>query len=367
MRHSAGWRVLFIVGVFLLVLAGGAQGAAQSPEAAVRELPLLERSFCASDDRIDIGIANIGSRVTPGSADGIEYNKRRMLRIIDRFKEQGVNMIVFPEFCLTGYLWHDPEACRPYMEAGLMGSHTEWLAEVKARLDDTLRYIVINGLRTDPADPGGRYRNSVFVVSEGFDCADLDAASNEEAHIYDKTFIPGIEKDYEVTGQDDALVLETDWGTFGVATCYDMCFPELIREYATVHRVDAVLEVAGWRGSGRRDYPGANINRESYYGYIWNLMAASQAAFNQVWVIASNAVGHQEPGDYTFWGGSGFWAPSGLRLFHCSNSREELLVVENLDIRGEVRFEHDDFYYFDDFREVYSPVEGKRTFTRTED
>jgi predicted amidohydrolase len=202
-------------------------------------------------------------------------------------------------------------------------------------------------------------------VDENFDCADLDSASNEEDHIYDKTFLPGIEKTFTRSGQDDYLTLDTRWGKFGFMTCYDMCFTQIFQEYAMFEKVDAVIQIASWRATGERNYEGMDVQTDRYYGFIWDLMASSQAAFNQYWVIACNSVGYQEKGDYLFWGGSGLWSPSGIELLQGSHEQEELLVIHHIDILGETQYEQDDFHYYKDFIEVYELIPEKRAFTRT--
>jgi len=91
------------------------------------------------------------------------------------------------------------------------------------------------------------------------------------------------------------------------------------------------------------------------------------AATNQVWIIACNAVGQHGISRAHFWGGSGLWAPSGLKLPQGSNINEELLIIHNIDLRGQRKWEKDDFNYAFDFGSVYRPIEGKRAFTRMDD
>ena len=107
-----------------------------------------------------------------------------------------------------------------------------------------------------------------------------------------------------------------------------------------------------------------NVKNDHYYGFTWDLMASGQAAFNQIWIIACNAVGKQKKGDYEFWGGSGVWAPSGMNLFQGAHGSEELIVIHHVDIKGQTRFEHEDFHYKKDFIEIYQPIIDKRTYTR---
>jgi predicted amidohydrolase len=200
------------------------------------------------------------------------------------------------------------------------------------------------------------------VVDKTFNCEDL--AQNEDTHIYDKTFLPGIENIYERSGQNDALVIRTPWGGFGFTTCYDMCFSQLYGSYAMEDRVDGVIELASWRGPAVRAYPMMNIRTEEYYGYQWNLMAAARAASNQIWMIGCNAVGVQHKPGYTFWGGSGLWAPSGIRLFQASTTQEQLCMLYRVDIRGEVDAEDNAFDFYDSFIKVYREIPEMRAFTR---
>ena len=93
-------------------------------------------------------------------------------------------------------------------------------------------------------------------------------------------------------------------------------------------------------------------------------MPASSAT-NQVWTIACNAVGaHGVTGD-SFWGGSGIWAPSGICLIQASRVSEELVIVHNVDIKGAQDSEKDDFDYAFDFKQIYRPLEGGSTFSRS--
>jgi len=328
--------------------------------------PVIEKSYSDDPSKISIGIVNKSNSVSPSGMESIDENKQEILDLIDLAKKYGVNMVLFPEFSLTGYFWEDTQECWNYMREGVTNNHLDWLADVKSKLDDQLKYVIFNNIRLDPNDPGGKFLNSTYVVDKTFDCTNLNSESNEQSHIYDKTFLPGIEKTFTNTGKTDTLILDSQWGKFGFTTCYDICFTQILQEYAMINKVDGFIQLASWRGSSERDYPGMQITVDHYYGFIWDLMISSQAAFNQTWVLGSNAVGTQERGDYEFWGGSGLWAPSGVKLFEGSNDQEELIVIHNVDILGQVEYEHDDFFYYDDFINIYDPLEGLRTFTRME-
>jgi len=54
-------------------------------------------------------------------------------------------------------------------------------------------------------------------------------------------------------------------------------------------------------------------------------------------------------------------------MIQASHIHEELLIVHNIDIKGQRQLEKDDFDYAIDFDAIYRPVEDKRTFTRITD
>ena len=316
----------------------------------VDEFLIAERTYCDDESKVSVGLANIRAEVPD-----IEANKDKILRAAAIFKERGVNFAIFPEFSLSGYFWEDRDDCQAYMEKACTNNHTDWLdSELTPLLDDTFRAIVLNNLRKGAE---GRFYNTTFAVAGDRDYLDPESS-------YDKVFLPGVEKDYTDSGRDDRLVIETEFGRFGFTTCYDYLFGELLREYSAVDHVDAIVQIASWRAAANRDYPGMNVRTDHYYGDLWDFVMPASSATNQFWTIACNAVGRHGVTNAPFWGGSGVWAPSGLCLVQASRFNEELVIVHNLDIQGARDAEKDDFDYAFDFKEIYRPMEGSRTFTR---
>lgn len=323
------------------------------PIEVVDGFPVVERVYSSDPAGLSVGLANITAEVPD-----IERNKDKILRAARIFKERGVNFAAFPEFCLSGYFWEDEAACRRYMTEALTENHLDWLEhELKPLLDDQFMGIILNNVC---AGPGGQFFNKTFVLAR-----DTDYLTSENT--YDKVFLPGIEKTYTESGRDDRLVLEGIRGRFGFTTCYDCLFTDLLREYALVDGVDAIVEIASWRAAATRDYPSLNVRTDQYYGALWDIVLPASAAINQVWIIACNAVGRHGVSGAEFWGGSGVWAPSGLCLVQASRVKEELLIVHNLDIKGARKAEQEDFNYAIDFNAIYRPLEGSRAFTRSVD
>lgn len=323
------------------------------PIEKVDEFLVVERIFSEDAKLLTVGLANIHAEVPD-----IEANKRKILRACQIFKERGANVAIFPEFCLSGYFWEDEQACWAYMNDAVTEDHADWIeSTLKPLLDDEFELIILNNIVRGPA---GKFYNATFLVSR------LDFDYLDRKNSYYKVFLPGMEKIYTETGQDDRLMVESikGLGRFGFTTCYDYLFTDLLREYSVGDNVDAIIQIASWRAESYRDYPGMNVRTDLYFGELWNMVMAASSAINQVWTIACNAVGRHNLSGAHFWGGSGIWAPSGMKLVQASHFNEELLIVHNLNIHKEREIERAEFDYGIDFRSIYKPMGDGYIFTR---
>lgn len=298
---------------------------------------LHKKKVSENSDTLSIGIANIGS--IPGD---IERNKQKIIAALDLFTEEKVNLAIFPEYSLTGYFWEPEKACRKFMEDfGCLDRLTGWLDDIaKNYVNQTLQYVVFNGLKKTGTGPG-RFHNIDLI---------LDKTRKHFAgrRTYQKTFLPGREKKHIVPGAGDTLVLETVWGKWGFLTCYDVCFPQLYHDLSSVHKVDGIIVCAAWRKQGKREYRALGIKEESYYQVQWNIMMQALACQNQAWVMAANAVGPHTRKGLDYCGNSGVWAPSGINLIKGSDTRGEYLILHNIDMIPEVRSERKEFCFADD-------------------
>jgi predicted amidohydrolase len=305
---------------------------------------LVERDFSEKEDCPSILIANLNL------ASDVSTNLSRMEEAVQTAHEKGANMLIFPELTVTGYVWNeqDGQGVIELLEEGENGNITTTLKHIRESLCDDgrgLEYVFYNNVRKK----NGEFYNSTFILSRGIDY-------QSEEYIYDKVFLPPIEQKYFRQGSDKRLTIDTKWGRFGFLICYDLCFVELARIYAFRDHVDAIITMADWRSEALREYPRMNIMSDHYYGYLWDLMNASKAAYNQVWSLGANMVGpHAVTKDY-FWGGSGIWAPSGMKIVQASNITEELILVRNIDIKGQRFKERDDFNYQIDFAHFYKQM-----------
>lgn len=313
---------------------------------------LVERDFSDKEECPSILIANLNL------ASNVSANLSKMEEVVQKAHQKKVNMVIFPELTVTGYVWNDPDIHRvkELLEEGENENIASTLRRIRESLCDDgrgLEYVFYNNVRKKNGD----FYNSTFILSKSIDY-------RTEKYIYDKVFLPPIEQQFFRRGSDKRLTIDTKWGRFGFLICYDLCFVELSRNYAFRDHVDAIVTMANWRSEALREYPRMNIMSDHYYGFLWDLMNASKAAYNQVWSLGANMVGrHAVTGDY-FWGGSGIWAPSGMKIVQASNITEELILVRNMDIKGQRFKEKDDFNYQIDFARFYQHMKENGSVTQ---
>ncbi len=309
---------------------------------------IVERVFSENEDYPNLLLANIHISAN------IQQNLNKMEDILELAHYKDVNIVIFPELCVTGYIWEansDIEATqvREHLLSGENKRIAPWIKNVWDSLKTDgkgLEYVLFNNVR----EKNGSLYNAAYVLNKEIDY-------NEEEFIYHKIFLPKDEQRYFKGGTDKRLTIDTKWGRYGLLICYDLNFVELARKYAFTDEVDAIITMAAWRSEATREYPEMNVKTDHYYGFLWQLMNSSKAAYNQVWSLGVNTVGAHDKSGVYFWGGSGVWAPSGLQLLQASNIKDELLIIRNIDIKEQAHKERDEFDYRIDFHSVYRDME----------
>jgi len=314
----------------------------------VKGFTLVDRSYSTNDELPTFMLANI----TPSGLD-IDYNIERLKTIAEISAENGVNVLVLPELSVSGYVWEPENGNKEKVFSRLNRCATN--GEKVSRLityfrsimsDSGLNLIIFNNIRKEEK----KLYDTTFIVGQNNDYLSC---------YYDKIFLTPIEKNYFYRGDDQRLVVNTKYGKFGINICYDLVFNSMAEKYAYDDKVDAIINSAAWRRHSIREYPLLNIRMDNYYEYIWDLKHAALASHNQVWSIGATCVGvFDKTGNY-FSGGSGFWCPSGICLLQASKSREELLIMRNLDVTKHMRNQAvEDFNYALDYDEVWRKVKN---------
>lgn len=312
---------------------------------------VVEQIFSENETLPTVMLANINGNPS------VKENLNKMEKIIEIAHQKNVNLLIFPELSISGYIWnptdHNDVWC--LLEDGENHAIKKWLDNVKSSLSEgqgSLEYIIYGNARKKD----NLFYNCTYILHPSIDY-------NQEENIYAKIFLTPIEKKFFRQGIDKRLSIDTKWGRFGFLICYDLCFVELPRQYAYIDEVDAIITISAWRSQAVRDYPLMNTRTDHYYGFLWDLMNSSMSAYNQVWSLGANWVGLHKISRESFWGGSGIWAPSGMKLLQASNINEELLIIRNMDIAGQRTHEKDDFNYRIDFENFYRNLKHKENST----
>lgn len=222
----------------------------------------------------------VGTRVT------------RTLELVDK-TARDVDLLVLPE------LWHvgafDVDAAREHAQP-IDGPLVKALGALAAEH----RIWLHGGSFSELADDGRHFNTSVLFAPDG-----VLVASYRKIHLFG---FDGGETTL-MSGGDELVVADTPLGPTGLATCYDLRFPELFRALVE-GQASAVLIASGW--------PTPRIAH-------WDVLTQARAIENQCWLVACNEVGEQ-PG-ITLGGHSVIVSPKGEIVAKAGES-EEVLVAE---------------------------------------
>ena len=208
--------------------------------------------------------------------------------------EDRVDVAVFPEYALTGFVAddrvHDAALDRD-------GAELDRLATYAADHD----VAVLAGFVEDAGSES--YNTAVYVTPEG-----------DRTH-YRKRHRWAGEQSVLAAGEE-AVTVDTPVGEAGLVTCYDLNFVEVSAAFAR-ERVDALFVVGAW--------PGA-------YSENWRLLLRARALDGVRWVVGCGRTGRRDLPDapsVDYAGRSAVVRPDGA-VSHALN-RDERTLVADLD------------------------------------
>jgi predicted amidohydrolase len=222
----------------------------------------------------------------------ITENLNRMKSMTREAASRGVDLIVFPECSLTGYVFTGRTEAIPYAET-VPGPSSEELA----RLCRELQVFVMYGLLEKSSD---RLYNAAAVIGpQGFIAG------------YRKNHLPflGVDRFVDL-GNQLIAPQKTSIGTIGLQICYDIAFPESSRVLSL--RGAEILALSTNFPEGRA---------EKYRHVI-----CTRAFENRVYVVSANRVGAER--GHSFGGLSMIADVSGEILSQASPDREEIIFAE---------------------------------------
>ncbi|MFJ6656723.1 carbon-nitrogen hydrolase family protein [Streptomyces sp. NPDC091377] len=176
-----------------------------------------------------------------------------------RAADAGARLVVFPEASMACFGTPLAPLAQP-----LDGPWADRVREI-ARATGT---VVVAGMFTPAED--GRVTNTLLATGPGVE------ASYDKIHLYDAF---GFRESEGVAAGARIVTLDVDGVRFGLATCYDVRFPELFRAHADAGAVATLLAASWGAGPGKLDQ--------------WELLIRARALDATLWVAA---VDQADPG-----------------------------------------------------------------------
>ncbi len=222
-----------------------------------------------------------------------EHNLARAAEAIRTAASGGAAAILFPELYLTGYSLgeHAVEAAEPED-----GPSIQRVAELARdhHIAVLMGYAALH--------PNGR---------QAYDAVLAVDPMGQVAGIYRKMHLFHAETGWFLPGDRPAL-LDFGLGRVGVLVCYDLEFPEAVRELA-LHGAQWVATCTG------------NMVPNQH---LQEIFVQARAAENRLWVAVANRVGRE--GEMTFFGGSAAADPSGQMIVQADD--QERIVFADIDL-----------------------------------
>jgi predicted amidohydrolase len=147
--------------------------------------------------------------------------------------DAGARVVVFPEAAMACFGTPLAPLAQP-----LDGP---WATAVR-QIAKEAGLVVVAGMFT-PA-PDGKVANTLLATGPGVE------ASYDKIHLYDAF---GFAESDTVAPGSEVVTFELDGTRFGLATCYDVRFPELFRAHADAGAVVSVLPASWGAGPGKRE------------------------------------------------------------------------------------------------------------------
>jgi predicted amidohydrolase len=175
-----------------------------------------------------------------------------------RAAADGARLVIFPEASMACFGTPLDKVAEP-----LDGPWASAVRDVAAAAG----VVVVAGMFTPAAD--GRVANTLLVTGPGTE------AAYDKIHLYDAF---GYAESETVAPGSDVVTVDVDGVRLGLATCYDVRFPELFRAHADAGAVATLLPASWGAGAGKREQ--------------WELLVRARALDATVWVAA---VGQADP------------------------------------------------------------------------
>ena len=223
----------------------------------------------------------------------VDANLRKMRDFSARAKEQGAELIVFPEASDTGY-------SMPVIRAHAQ-PWTEGAVPALQKMAKEFSLTIVSGVSERSGDV--IYNSQVFIDPQG----DL-VASYRKTHLF--VLAPNDESTCYTPG-DKFVSVSASGFNFGLSICYDLRFPEVSRALALEYGANVLLVSSAWP-----------LPRVEHL----RALSIARAIENQSYLVLANRTGVDA--GVTCCGMSAIIDPSGVILASAAGDREELLLSD---------------------------------------
>ena len=241
-------------------------------------------------EKIKVALAQISCK----RGDKAE-NIRKIESLVTIAKQQGADLVIFPELSLTGYTMRD----QIYELAETIPGHSMTVLEKIAKKTGT--YIVFGMPELSGKTQATIYNAAVLVGPNGF------------VGKYRKMYLPTHsvfeEKRYFRPGYQTG-VFETELGKIGLIICYDIFFPEVSR-LTRLKGAQLIVCISA-----------SPATRRTFF----ETLTAARAIENTAFLAYVNLVGTED--GLQFWGGSRLVGPNGKTLVQAKYDEEDMVVGE---------------------------------------
>jgi predicted amidohydrolase len=241
-------------------------------------------------DKIKLALAQISSK-----RESKSENLSKIEKLTLKAKQQGADLIVFPEMSLTGYVLLD----QVYELAETVpGPSTQ---KIEALAKKTGMHIVFGMPELSEITKATVFNTAVLVGPKGL--------IGKYRKMYLPTHSVFEEKRYFRPGYEEAA-FQTDLGNLGLTICYDVFFPEVFR-LTRLKGAQLIICISA-SPAVRRGY--------------FEILTSARALENTAFLAYVNLAGVED--GLQFWGGSRLVSPTGDVLAKAKYDEEDFVVCE---------------------------------------
>ena len=248
--------------------------------------------------------------IQTNSRDNIAANKAQIERLVQQAAQDGAELVVLPEMCLT-------MDSAQYAQLAADRTVPEWFAALAARYGI---WILAGAVPQPCPDDDPRVRSALLVFNSQGDLVsrydkvhlfDVDVADSQGSYRESERFAPG----------EDLVVVDTPAGRIGLSICFDLRFPE---QFQALRQQGAELLVV----------PAAftHTTGEAH----WEILLRARAIETQCFVLAANQCGWHDEKRRT-WGHSMIIDPWGRVLGSCADEIGFASAIPDLQSLRDIR------------------------------